>query len=948
MTTRACPCNGDPHPCDCKVRIVVQGNDKLAFDCPNQTAPQHRHRAVFTYLAQPVTVACPCRSDPERCTRKVRTTRPLTHTSLAANCPNIDEPGHRWRSVIGDVTDSGKRISALRDARRTQHAADGGARRHAPGAEAGHHLGAQDIDDGLKTRVHAASLEAVDINFISDRAITILGELGGRQRICESFLGFTGQSDYMQQRQTTSLQIVHLCLSQKLTATLDVEMLGSRLDRSLPRGEQEVAMVWDSFFGVAQLKSGARLTFIGETSDTWYEDKADGSGKHRVGEVLSRASQVEYATRVRQMGVKDVLHHFGAEPVILEIIARGAFTTHNIGDLFAVLFRLTSNNQMTDFDCPVNMDALARLILDRRFRHRAQPDVTDEFNCLLELLPALCCLLVLDSRFGQRLMTVCGPLPQLPADVVGPHRRLLEALRAIVTGRGRVEHLALVKGVVDRVEAATRRCATAAAARPRVQPESAAPSDAASQPRPKPRQKTPRLRTEAPKTAEELRRSGHLKDKPPQQLRVLDVNWASGAQSLLDTIKKEPRERRDRFPNLETFRPTLLRYGFSVPPELLDGHGRHIQVPECWPTSNGMRTVAELVRYLEGALANPEDSKGTNLLAPAPAPRVLDDNWPRTAQLLLDRIREEDRPSMEKLRPMLEECGFVGPSPPWGSRVIDAPERWPKGKSMRRVTELVRYLEGALKKVSDTEETGASTAPAPPSRAQPPPPPRRALSPPRAPLARPSTVLGVGTIVKIPFRAYGFDAVGCVLETPSEVAESGLVCVDVNGEKLKIMKSDLGPIQRLAADTSPDTVAPMKKKKGGDGKPSTTKEKKISPFKQRPTGQSVTTPAPAALSKLVAVGIERGAAEAALEAHDGNLSAAANALSESLLELATAAVPSDGAVSLLDTGAASDKSTSIDEDWDDSDEEAPPLLDTNAASESSIDEDWDDSDEEAS
>lgn len=739
------------------------------------------------------------------------------------------------------MTNAAKPLHLLRDARRTQHAEAGGSRRHAPGAEGGapgNHLGAQAIDNDLKTRVHAASLDAVDNYHISDRCITILGELGGAQRVRNSVLDFAAPG-YARQRQATTLKMAHLFLSQKETVTFDVEVLGPLRDRTLEPGEQNSRITWDFSMGVAPMALGARLEFVGTTSRTWYADDGTGSGsQQRVGEVVPFASQVGFATRVQEMGVKDVLHHFGMEPDILEFIAPGVFTTHNIGELFAVLFRLTSHNKMTDFGCPVNMEALARLILDERFKHRAQSDVDHEFQCLLELLPALCCLLVGDSRFGQLLTSVCGPLPPLPADVVGPHRRLLTALRAIVMGGRREADLALVKGVVARVEEAARLCAEEAAARPRVQPETEAPRDAASQPRPKPRQRTPRPRDEVPLTTAQLRASGHLASLPEKPSRVLAVDWATKAQSLLDTIKKEQRER-VRPPNLETFRPTLLRYGFSVPPELLDGRGRGISGPAGFPETNVMRTVAGLVRYLEGALANPEDSEETGTLA--------------------------------------------------------------------------------------------STAPAPLSRAQSLPPPQLVLPPPRAPLAQPSTVLGVGTIVKLPFCAYGFGAVGCVLETPSEVAESGLVCVEVSGQKLKIMKSDLGPIQRLAADTSPDTVAPMKKKRGGDGKASTTKEKKISPFKKRPT-------APDALSKLVAAGIERSAAEAALEAHGGDLPAAANKIVAAISKLATA-VPSDGAVSsLLDTSAANE--SSIDEAWDDSDKEASSLLDTN--------EDRDDMDEEAS
>ena len=184
------------------------------------------------------------------------------------------------------MTNAAKPLHLLRDARRTQHAEAGGSRRHAPGAEGGapgNHLGAQAIDNDLKTRVHAASLDAVDNYHISDRCITILGELGGAQRVRNSVLDFAAPG-YARQRQATTLKMTHLCLSQKETATFDVEVLGPLRDRSLAPGEQDAKITWAFSMGVATLKPGAQLTFVGTTSRTWYEDDGTDRGRqHRIG-----------------------------------------------------------------------------------------------------------------------------------------------------------------------------------------------------------------------------------------------------------------------------------------------------------------------------------------------------------------------------------------------------------------------------------------------------------------------------------------------------------------------------------------------------------------------------------------------------------------------------------------------------------------------------------------
>lgn len=62
---------------------------------------------------------------------------------------------------------------------------------------------------------------------------------------------------------------------------------------------------------------------------------------------------------------------------------------------------------------------------------------------------------------------------------------------------------------------------------------------------------------------------------------------------------------------------------------------------------------------------------------------------------------------------------------------------------------------------------------------------------------------------------------------------------------------------------------------------------------------------PDALSKLVAVGIERGAAEAALKRHGGDLAATVIQLSAALLKLATATAPSSEAAGGGDASTAS-------------------------------------------
>ena len=74
----------------------------------------------------------------------------------------------------------------------------------------------------------------------------------------------------------------------------------------------------------------------------------------------------------------------------------------DIGELFKILFRTTDRRE----DGLWLPDATARLI--RWDEHR-----------LLQL-PAM--VLVLDTRFAQRLADVCGQLPKAVLGVVGPHR----------------------------------------------------------------------------------------------------------------------------------------------------------------------------------------------------------------------------------------------------------------------------------------------------------------------------------------------------------------------------------------------------------------------------------------------------------------------------------------------------------------------------------------------
>ncbi len=152
------------------------------------------------------------------------------------------------------------------------------------------------------------------------------------------------------------------------------------------------------------------------------------------------------------------------------------------------------------------------------------------------------------------------------------------------------------------------------------------------------------------------------------------------------------------------------------------------------PRTMPIQTTAQLRRggYLAALVQQP--------------PRVLAPNWPRKARSLLGMIEKEQerksRLSLEDLRKRLTSYGFTGTPPPWLNRrspAIFAPSDWPESGRMRSLNKIKEYLEGALAKLRASGETDmfASTAPAPPRRAQPPPPPRRALPPPPQPRAEP-------------------------------------------------------------------------------------------------------------------------------------------------------------------------------------------------------------------
>ena len=120
-----------------------------------------------------------------------------------------------------------------------------------------------------------------------------------------------------------------------------------------------------------------------------------------------------------------------------------------------------------------------------------------------------------------------------------------------------------------------------------------------------------------------------------------------------------------------------------------------------------------------------------------------------------------------------------------------------------------------------------------------------------------------------------------------------------------------GLIHSKDESEAPKTTKPVPKANKAS-KPATmtvatvsTPRKATKPARAVTPDPNETSLVPDALSKLVAVSVERGAAEAALKAHGGDLSAAAHTLSAALLNLTTATAPSSEAAGGVDASTAS-------------------------------------------
>ena len=772
-----------------------------------------------------VIARCPCGSVPHPCEEKLRTHRPETNTALSFFCSNKDDPVHSWRKVLTASTSTTSRWkirAELRDARRDKHEDDGFSRRHAPGAEggaggSGKRYGLKDIDDDLRERVHAKSITLCDDFGISPRAYRLFGELGGAARIAQSVL-VPAESRHLRDCQATVIRFCSLFITQEEFGVYDVERLWTGLyDRSLVDdgriGEADALRTWDTCVSVGKMLEGVTLRHVGETSQNvrWERDADD--VRRLVGEAVPLPNQKAFLEEVHRMGVRFVAKQHGPEGKMIEFLVGQLFEgVLDIWDFFKILFRGTGRGEMTDFGCPTSAPCIVMLILGVGFPHRARGDADLEHRILQKIVPLLTCVLALDPRFAQRLADVCGQLPKAVLDAAAPEP--LKTLRAAVSNP-RGADLTVLRRIVGRI--------------PDVAPASrTAPGGVARGAPPARRQGTPRPRTMPIQTTAQLRRGGYLAALVQPPPRILDPNWESNGRSLLREIRSSKGKLGTRYgPNLEDLRSTLERCGFSGPPTpWKDPYRRSIYAPERWPESGSMRSVLQLVRYLEGALANPEDSEATDTLAstaPAPAPDLSSVEWPRAAQLLLDKIRKErarGRSNLVDLRGTLTSYGFRGTQLLSNDtqRGVDAPVGWPRTSKMRRVTELVRYLQDALEKEQEPEEAGtlASTAPAPPRRAQPPVPPRRALSPPPQPRAEPppASRFGYGANLELPAPSMQFAApvlaptldrpfdVGCrirlggflkkthwngkygiIAATPQDVAADSRVYVDLGDDR---------------------------------------------------------------------------------------------------------------------------------------------------------------------
>ena len=97
---------------------------------------------------------------------------------------------------------------------------------------------------------------------------------------------------------------------------------------------------------------------------------------------------------------------------------------------------------------------------------------------------------------------------------------------------------------------------------------------------------------------------------PAPRARDQDGDWEATARRLLKKIQSE--RDRNRYANLEEFRPALTRCGFSgTPPPWRAGHCG-VRAPAHFPEGPRIRTLVHLVRYLKDALGEASDEDDEN------------------------------------------------------------------------------------------------------------------------------------------------------------------------------------------------------------------------------------------------------------------------------------------------------------------------------------------------
>ena len=103
------------------------------------------------------------------------------------------------------------------------------------------------------------------------------------------------------------------------------------------------------------------------------------------------------------------------------------------------------------------------------------------------------------------------------------------------------------------------------------------------------------------------------------------ADWASTARRLLTEIRGE--RDRNRYANLEELRPALTRCGFSgTPPPWRAGYCG-VSTPAHFPESSRIRSLAQLVNYLEGALAKEGEPRPAAPRAPAEPDDAIRDEF---------------------------------------------------------------------------------------------------------------------------------------------------------------------------------------------------------------------------------------------------------------------------------------------------------------------------------